>query len=304
MPPALRQSLNAILLASTGYFLFCLADTMSKFLGGGYTALEILSVSGLIGTLLSGGIILYRHGWGGFVHPRWPWYLARGFFQAFASFFVVSALVLIPLADFYGIIFLVPLATTALAGLLLKEKIGIYRIAALVIGFIGVLVIAGPSFSSGNIGYLYVAIAVLFSCFGAIFIRKIGDEPITMRYAFFPFVFSAVLFFPFALWDGITVHRDWGDLAIMTGIAPIVLLAMIFFSLGYARARDVSMIAPFHYTQMIWGILLGYLIFHEVPALTTLGGSALIILAGIVVIWREHVHHRQIATPPTPDHLL
>ena len=62
------------------------------------------------------------------------------------------------------------------------------------------------------------------------------------------------------------------------------------------------MIAPFHYTQMVWGALFGFLIFNHIPAATTFAGSALIVVAGMLVIWREHVLHKQIAlrAPETP----
>jgi S-adenosylmethionine uptake transporter len=299
----MRQSMNAILCASTGFFLFCIADTMAKFLTVDYSAFEILGLSALAGTLATGAFIVVRHGWRGLIHPRWGWYIGRGAAQAISSGFVVASLATIPLADFYGIIFLSPMLATGLAALFLKEKIGIYRIAAVILGFVGVLIICGPSFSQGNIGYLLAFCAALFSAMGGIFIRKIGDEPIILRYAFYPFLFATLFMLPLAVIDGIKSVSRPGDLALMLGIAPIVVVAMILYSIGFARARDISMVAPFHYTQIIWGSLFGYVLFKDIPAAETWVGAGLIILAGLVVIWREQIHHRQIAKI-LPEHVL
>lgn len=304
MGSSFRQSLDAILFACGGWFLFCLCDAMTKHLTAGYSVFQIIAVNGMIGSLLAGGWIVMRHGWRGFHTPRWNWYLVRGLSQAVSSVFVIKSLAMIPMADFYGIVFLAPMMTTLLATVLLREKIGIYRLGAILVGFIGVLIIAGPSFESRNAGYLYAFIATGFISMSAIFVRKIGRETIPMRYAFFPFLTSALIYGPVMMMlpGGFIVPGNILDAGLFLVYAPLALLGLLGYSTGFARARDTAIVAPFHYTQMIWGALLGYLIFGDVPALTTFAGSLLIILAGLIVIWREHVHHRQIASagPETP----
>lgn len=269
---------------------------MSKWLAGAYSAYQILAISGLTGVFLAGGWILTRHGWRKFYTPKWKWYVLRSLAQTGSSFLVIKSLSLIPMADFYGIIFLTPMVTTLLATVFLKEKIGIYRIGAIIVGFIGVMIIAGPAFTSQNAGYLYALIAVGFASTGGIFIRKIGREDIPVRYAFFPFLACALIFIPLSLQQGIKMPETTLDASLLLLFAPVALLGLLGYSTGFSRARDTALIAPFHYTQMIWGALLGYIIFHDVPPLTTFAGAGLIILAGLLVIWREHVHHRQIAT--------
>jgi drug/metabolite transporter (DMT)-like permease len=298
MSSSFRQSLHAILYACLGYFLFCIVDTMAKYLTGDYSAFEILGLSALVGTVIVIALIVMRHGWSGLIHPQWGWYVGRGVTQAISSTFVVSSLVTIPLADFYGIIFLSPMLATVLAALFLKEKIGLYRVIAIILGFIGVIIICGPSFATQNIGYLLALCAAFFSAMGGIFIRKIGDEPIILRYALYPFFFATIFMMPVALYDGLKSPGNLADFSLIIGIAPIVVVAMIFYSLGFARARDIAAVAPFHYTQIIWGSLFGYLLFHDVPGIETLLGTGLIIAAGLLVIWREHVHHSEIAKIP------
>lgn len=296
MIPSLRESISAIIYACIGYFLFCIVDTISKFLTHDFPAAQIMGVTGAAGLMLCTLLILIRHGWRGFMTPKWKLYLGRGFFQALATFLVIKALSTIPLADFYGIVFLVPLATTLLACVFLGEKIGIHRIGALLIGFAGVMVIAGPSFSGGNIGYAYVLGATFFSCAGGIFVRMIGHEPVRERYAFFPFAFGASFFLPMAVHDGMVMPENALQIGLFAAIPILVMTGLICYSVGFAKARDTAAIAPFHYTQMIWGIILGFVIFHDIPTLATLVGSAMIIAAGGIVIWREHLHHVHIAT--------
>lgn len=289
-----RDSLDAILLACGGWFLFCVSDAMAKYLTVQYHPFEILAFSGTIGVLLSGAWILRKHGWAGFMTPKWRWYIGRGITQTGSSFLVIKALALIPLADFYGIIFMTPMVITILAAIFLKEKIGFYRIGAILLGFIGVLIIAGPSFNSGNIGYLYALIAVGFTSTSGIFVRKIGRDKIVTRYAFFPFLICASLFLPLTIFHDFKMPAGTLDLSLLMLFAPIMLLGLVGYSSGLSRARETAMIAPFHYTQLIWGSLFGFVIFHEVPAFTTFVGSLLIIAAGLLVIWREHRHHRKI----------
>lgn len=290
-----RQSLDAILLACFGWFLYCVCDAISKWLAMGYSAYEILSVSGLTGLVLCSGWIFFHHGWQGFNTKKLPWYIGRGVAQTGSAFLVIKSLAHIPMADFYGIIFLTPMVTTLLATLFLKETIGIYRIAAIAVGFIGVLIIAGPSFASHNVGYLYALMAVGFASMGAICVRKIGRETIPVRYAFFPFLACTIIFLPLALYDGMEMPKNILDASLLLLYAPIALIGILTYSTGFSRARDTAMIAPFHYTQMIWGVLLGYFIFGDVPPLTTFFGALLIIAAGLMVLWREHLHHKNIA---------
>lgn len=296
MSPAFRLSLIAVAYACIGYFLFCVADTITKVLTHDFHAFQLLGVTGLIGLVMISGLIMIRHGWRGFITPKWKLYLLRGIAQSTGTFLVIKSLTTIPLADFYGIVFLVPLGTTALATLFLGEKIGIHRICALLIGLVGVFIITGPSFSTGNIGYAYALGATLLSCSGGILVRLIGHEPVIERYALFPFLLSACVFMPLALHDGLLPLSSAFDVSAFILIPVLVTVGLILYSLAFARARDTAGIAPFHYTQMIWGTLFGFIIFHDVPTLSTIGGSFLIILAGAIVIWREHIHHVHIAT--------
>ena len=295
-PAAFRQSIEAILLASSGWFLYCLCDAISKYLASDYSPFEILAFSGTIGALISGSWIVRKYGVDGFKTPKWRWFLLRSLTQAVSSYCSIMAVSHIPLSDFYGIVFLTPMATALLAALLLKESIGIFRIGAIGFGFIGVLIIAGPSFTNHNIGYLYALGSVIGATMSALTIRKIGADPITARFAFFPFLTMGLIYVPATLLHGFQIPANALDMSLLLMFSPLAMFGLLLWSAGFARARETAVVAPFHYTQMVWGSLLGYFIFGNVPAMTTYIGSVIIVAAGIMIIWREHKHHVQIAT--------
>ena len=304
MPPsAFRDSLSAIGLACAGYFLFCVGDAILKALGDAYSSYQIISMTSLSSMALALLLIIVKHGWIGLITPKWKLFVIRGVQLSLSTFCVVLALNRIPLADFYGIIFLTPMVTTLFAAVFLKEPVGIYRILAIIIGFIGVLIITGPAFENGNVGYLYAGCCPIVGSIGAILVRKIGSDKIPLRFAFYPFAVATIIFTPLTFIDGINPDISMANIGIIILFAVSSVIGLVLYSLGFTRARDTALVAPFHYTQMIWGILLGMMFFSEIPTWTTLAGSALISMAGIVVIWREHVHHRQIATP-TPENTV
>ncbi len=242
-----------------------------------------------------------NHGWRGFVPFCWKWYLARMVNVIGSSYCVNHALAHIPLADFYGIVFLTPMVTTLIAVIFLKEQIGRWRWSAVVAGFIGVMIVIGPVFQDHNIGYFYALAAILFISSNALVLHKIGYEPVIARYALYPFVATAIFFIPLlAVKGGFQMPHEPLHWILFLIMAPISLIGMLGYSAGFARARDTSMIAPFHYSQMIWGAILGFLIFRDVPGPSTIIGSLIIIASGLMVIWREHVNHVRIATEIPP----
>lgn len=296
MDNSFRSSIDAILFACTGWFLFCLCDAISKTLITRYSVFEILAIGSTIGAVLSALWILRYHGLAGFSTPKLKWYMARGLMQTISSACSIKALLTLPLADFYGVIFLIPMVTTLFATLFLKESIGLHRIVAIGVGFMGVLVITGPSFSEPNPGYLFALGSVAASSMTAIFIRKIGRETIPARFTFYPLAVSSLIYLPLASFTGFTMPQSLGDLSMLIVFAPLSLAGILCYSTGFSRARETAVVAPFHYTQMIWGAILGFTLFGDVPEMTTVIGSAIITGAGGMIIWRERVHHVQIAT--------
>lgn len=267
-------------------------DACTKGLANDYPLVQLIGISSIVGTILSGGLILQRYGWRGFITPNWKLFVLRGALVTIISWLIVTALSQITLADFYGIIFMMPFLTTLLSTLILKEKIGLHRIIAMGVGFIGVIILAGPRLDSEPIGLMCAFIAMIMSSFVTIIIRKIGREPVTTLFAFAPFAANALIYGPLMFLPGNFVMPTASlDILAFSLLGFLGFGGFILYSIGFTRATATAIIAPFHYSQMIWGVLLGYILFKDIPTLTTIAGSIIIFSAGLYLLWREYVHH-------------
>lgn len=268
-------------------------DACTKSLSNDYPSAQLIGTSAVVGTILSGGWILYRHGLKGFKTSNWKLFLLRGLMVIPISYLIVTALADITLADFYGVIFMMPFFVTILSAVVLKERVGPHRIIALIAGFIGVIILAGPHLQSEPKALLMVFIATIMSSIVTILIRKIGREPVTTLFAFAPFAANAVVYGPLMLMpDNFIIPQNSADLLAFSLLGFLGFGGFIFYSLGYTRASETAIIAPFHYSQMLWGVILGYILFKDIPELSTLQGSAIILGAGLYLLWCEYVHHK------------
>ena len=277
-----------------GWFFFSVTDAFTKIYTQEYSIIQLLALSSMSGAALSGGWILCRHGWRGFMTPNWKLFAVRGLMILFGGYCVLKALSLVSLSDFYGIIFMSPFVVTLLSVLLLKEKIGIHRIAALAIGFAGILVLVGPQLESELTGMLYAAASMLFGSVATIVIRKIGREKVTTMFAFVPFFANFLIYPALMVFTPGNLHipeNPW-ELLGPLAMGAFAFVGFICYSLGLTQATETSIIAPFHYTQMIWGVLFGFFLFGVVPTSTTIIGSLIILAAGLYLLWREYVHHK------------
>ena len=178
-----------------GWFFFSITDAFTKVYTQEYSIIQLIAMSSIVGTVFSGGWILYRYGWRGFITPNWKLFALRGSMILLGAYCVLKALSMVSLSDYYGIVFMSPFIVTIMSAIFLKERIGIHRITALIVGFIGVLVLVGPHLESQFEGMAYAFTGMFFGCVSAVLIRKIGREKVTALFAFVPF-FSNFLIYP------------------------------------------------------------------------------------------------------------
>jgi S-adenosylmethionine uptake transporter len=288
--------LHTIGLNMTAWALFVVCDTINKWLSGHYPVLQINATSALIGLVMTTVWIAARYGMKGFLSKKWKYHVARGICYIVSSFCGVMAVSRIPLADFYGIVFLSPLLIALLAHFILKEQIGPHRIAAILIGFGGVLIITGAHIGDFNIGYLCAMAGAVATSFSGIFVRKIGKEKAPSIFAFYLFLVASCVFVPAALPH--FVMPSLAHVPLFLAIPPLALVALVTYAVSFSRVSETALIAPFHYTQMIWGSVIGYVIFGDIPGPATMAGASVIIGAGLYLIWREHYRH--VKHPPNP----
>ncbi|NBX65900.1 MAG: DMT family transporter [Proteobacteria bacterium] len=273
----------AIGMALLSYILFTAGDTLAKWLQGGYHASQIILTINIVGFIIMAGIALNMRGARhAFKSKKWPLLLVRGAIGATSTLLVFYALKHLPLADFYGIVFMNPIWVALISFFLLKEKIPSSRWIAIFIGFLGVLVIAGSEFKNLNLGYIAAVGVSIFGASAALLARHIGgDEPVT-NFGLATHAVMIAVNAPLAIDKFIMPTLP--DLGLMVLYGSTTAIAMMFISTVFSRAHSVSQIAPLQYTQMVWGMLFGWLIFHHVPSEKAVMGGILVVSAGLYVM--------------------
>lgn len=274
-----------------------------KWIGGDYSALEIVAVRSLVA--LPCTLLFYRYeGQRGFPTTQQPKleYL-RGVFLFLSYTTFMMGLAALPLADIEAIRFSGPLMITILSVVILGEKVGPRRWLALVVGFIGVLLIVRPGSATFNLGSIFILVSVLFYALTAILTRKLqtNDSSATMSYfSSQVYLVAALILAPLPVIVGRMPNthpsvafliRAWNmptliDLVIMAGLGLVWAGWMYFMSRAYSVAQ-ASVIAPFEYVSLPINIMWGFLIWHEIPTWMTLAGAFLTLASGMYVLYRD-----------------
>ncbi|HLK83642.1 MAG TPA: DMT family transporter [Xanthobacteraceae bacterium] len=272
----------ACMLAAT--ILFAGSSALSKWLVATYPIGEMLfmrAATALIGVSL---VILPVTGFKVFRTKRLRDHLLRSVSQSCAQTFLVIAFSLMPLASAVAINFSAPLFATVAAFVFLKETVGPVRWGALIVGFMGVLLVTSPGADTLQAGSLFaLANAVLFGTV-TVGVRRMtateSAETLTMyQMVFLTAFFAAAL--PFG-WVTPTL-ADWGALA-ANGLANA--LGQYLWTRALHLA-PTSAVVPFNYFSLVWAIILGLLVWGDVPSATLLVGSAVVVGSGMFLLWHE-----------------
>ena len=209
---------------------------------------------------------------------------------ALVSIFV--ALRNLPLATVVSITFAAPIFTTIFSIFLLNEKVGLYRWLAVLVGFVGIIIISEPGFSSLNLYYIYPIIFCLGLSYVAIAIRKLSStEPVWLISFFFSFSIMLLSFLSF--------YQNWIlpsliDLFLLSLIGILGGLANLWLSQSY-KLSEVSLVTPLKYLALVFAIIFGYFIWDEVPTFKTLLGAGLVILSSFIIFRRELVLKKRLS---------
>ena len=221
--------------------------------------------------------------------------LGRGLLSVGGMFTNFSALTRLPLADATAISFASPLITVALAAVILKERVRIYRWSAVLVGFAGVIVMLVPHFDVGHYaaagaataaaaGSLFAMTSAVCNAGTVIQTRRLVQSETTPSIVFYFSIVCAIagaLTLPFA-W-----HTPTGsELIALISLGVLGGVAHIFLTESY-RFATASVVAPFDYSSMLWALMLGYWLFGELPSALVYVGASIVAGAGLFVIWRE-----------------
>ncbi len=198
----------------------------------------------------------------------------------------------LPLATVVSISFAAPIFTTIFSIFLLSEKVGMFRWIAVLVGFIGILIITEPGFSSFNIYFIYPIIFCLGLSYVAIAIRQLSTtEPVWLISLYFSIAITLVslVTLPYG-W----VMPNFGDLLLLMLIGVFGGVANLWLGQSYKLA-EVSLVSPLKYLALVFAIAFGYFIWGEIPSFKTLLGAALVIISSIIIFRREIYLKKQVS---------
>lgn len=305
----MTKTTKAIFIILGAYAAFALSDASAKLLLQKYSPYLLLLIGSLIGLPFFIFLAFCQKKLPELRYQKIHRHIIRGGLKLISAFCAFKGFALLPLAEAYAIIFTAPLLTILIAPIWLKEQVTKPRLVAVLIGFSAILLIIWPDIERAQNdvsamdrleGYVYVFGTALFFALQNLYIRAQGEKETPLSYAFnglwlvyLPVLltlFSGQYFdiieqtlftrpalndLPLFLWMGV-----WGNLGLFGVIT------------AYHMA-PASLLGSYHYTQIIWGGLAGYLLFHDIPTSETLKGITIIISSGLVLAFQEHRHETQ-----------
>lgn len=277
--------LTGIALVSLCYVLFTLLDGAAKWLVASMPVLVVVWLRFLTHALLASALLLPLRGRALYRTRHWRWHALRAVMFLTMTGLNFWALQYLQLAVTSAILFIVPILTALMAAPLLGEKLDTGRWAAVVAGFVGVLVILRPGTSGFHPAMLLtLANAVLYTIFNLMTRRLAAyDSPETIQYL--PALGAAILLAPFALaaWESPSGWLEWTLACVMGAVGGLghYLLAAAH------RYAPATVIAPFLYQQVLYMALFGYLVFGDVPDPAVWLGAAIVIASGLYLFARE-----------------
>ena len=265
--------------------LFAVSSAISKWLLTSYSVVEILSYRANGSLVVAAALILPRTGLSVFRTERVGQHLGRNGTQCLAQSSLMVAFSMMPLAGAIAINFSSPLFATLFAALWLQEKVGWARGLALTTGFLGVLLVASPGADSFQLGALFaLGNAVLLGSVTAA-VRGMSKTETAETLTMYQMVFLTIAFSAATLVFGYT-NPTAHDLVLM-------LINGVFNGLGqYWWTRSLSLapasaVGPFYYFAIVFALIIGFLVWGDIPTLALLAGSAVVVASGLFLLWHE-----------------
>jgi drug/metabolite transporter (DMT)-like permease len=287
-------TLRGAALALAAYGVFATHDVLIKYLGGSYSPFQIVFFSVLFGFPMV-TLLLMRDARQGHLRPIYPLWTAlrtaAGVITGATAFYAFSVL---PLAQTYAILFAAPLLITLMAIPMLGERVGIRRGAAVLVGLCGVMIVLRPGATELTLGHLAALVAAIFGAFGAVIMRKIGQEERSVVLILYPMMANVVvmgLALPF-----VYEPMPGLDMLALAVIAAFALVGTSLLIFAY-RLAPAATVAPMQYSQILWATAYGALFFSEGLEWATAVGSAVIIASGMYIVFREDRGGRSTTTP-------
>jgi drug/metabolite transporter (DMT)-like permease len=275
---------RGILLMIVATILFAGASAASKWLVGIYPVGETLFMRSLSSLITGAAMILPVSGLAVFATKRPRAHILRGMSQTISQLSLLLAFSLIPLAGAVAISFSSPLFAALVSIVWLRERAGVARWAALLIGFVGVLIVTDPGANSLTLGALFALINAVM--YGSVTVAVRGMTRTESANTLVMWQLSVLAFFhTFLLFFG----WRW----------PTPLDAAMLFGTGFTNAigqwfwtralhlAPAAAVTPFYYLMLVWSLAIGFLVWGDVPTVSLLVGSAIVVVTGLFLFLRE-----------------
>jgi len=279
---------NGILLALIAYASYSCSDAVIKSLGGQFTVFEI----GFFVTLFAGCFLFFTkpgdERWRDFWRTKRPWAVqARALAGIVSGVLSVYSFTTIPLAEVYALVFLAPMLVTVLSTVILKEKVGPWRWLAVFTGFVGVMLVVRPGFRELHLGHLAALANAFVAATIVVLMRSLAQQE--KRTTMLGTLIGYGLLF-----NGIGAAATSFSLPNIGQLAWLVLGGLFtaggqLLHLLAVKYAPANRIAPTHYSQMIWAVILGALFFQEYPDWISMAGLAVVGGSGLLTMVREEV---------------
>ena len=295
----LSNRIKAIFWLMAGVFTFSLQDIVIKTVSGSYPVHQVIVVRCLAALPF---ILFLVHRAGGLNtlnSPRRGALILRGvmLLTSYTSYFL--AFPVMKLADIIALYATVPLFVTALAGPVLGEKISLVRWSAILIGFVGALVMVKPGSGVFELASLLPVLAAFAYASAQVVARRIGLDDSAAVMSFYQNLLylcaAGALASAVTLWGGdyeghrslVFLLRQWEvpglrDILLISACGPIAAIGMTMLGEAY-RLEEANIVTSFEYTTLIWGTIWGYLIWNEMPGIESVIGAGLIVGAGLLI---------------------
>ncbi|NCQ24018.1 MAG: EamA family transporter [Rhodobacteraceae bacterium CG17_big_fil_post_rev_8_21_14_2_50_63_15] len=290
---ARSDNLTGALLMMGAMAAFTLNDAMIKGLAGQIPVFQVMFLRGFLTTLMV-GIIAWRMGALTRRLPREDWgpVFWRMVGEIGSAYFFVTALFHMPIANISAIMQALPLTITLAAALFFREPVGWRRMSAIMLGFVGVMLIVRPGTEGFNIYSVYGLAAVAFVTLRDLATRRLSRDVPSMLVTL---ITSFCIMAAFGL---ASLTGEWapvnGRSAALIMAASVMIIGGYLFSIMVMRVGEISFVAPFRYTSLLWALVLGWLVFGDWPQTITLIGAAIVVVSGLFTLYRESQISRRI----------
>lgn len=219
----------------------------------------------------------------------------------------ISSVHYIPLADVTAFGFVMPIFAVIMAALILRETVGPWRWGAVLIGFLGVMLMCQPhggilgiveNIFGNSIGAALALGGAFMSSFVVIFVRQMNSTEKSETIVFYFMFISTIVSALASLWWHVSLSWEQMLWLALSGVAGGIGQVAMTYSYRFA---EPSLLASFDFTSMVWATLFGYLLFAEIPAMIMLVGAGIVIGSGSFIAWREHRQRKDEIVSATPS---